>query len=134
MLRRSRILKFQKNNLLIGTLLCLSLISACGGFQSNKSICDSQILSSKEWKSRLDAPENYNSEEINGIIDIDPTMEVYVGTFENAELVWYVNERKQSLACIVFEGSDRPNAILKLSEDKSITKPIELRVLGIPFK
>lgn len=61
---------------------------------------------------------------------VDPAFGIDEGTFATADVVWYKRESGESVACVVFERSDRVNAYFVLSEDPSVSRPIDLRILG----
>ena len=87
-----------------------------------------------DW-GRLDqAPPNFVHSEIRKLFhDLEFS---YFGTpemFEAASIHWYQNGARESLACVVFDGSNHVGAMFVLAADSEQTAPIESRLIGIPF-
>ena len=100
-------------------------------------ICHCQVNPDKKMSelSRLSqSPENFIHSEIRELVR-NPESD-YFGTpegFDAATIHWYQNDMGESLACVVFDGSNHVGAMFTLAADKEQTKPIDFRLMGIPF-
>lgn len=52
------------------------------------------------------------------------------GTDDTPTLIWYKASAQTSFGCVVFGGSQRPNAFIELSADVSVLEPIGFRIIG----
>ncbi len=116
-------------------VLCVALIG-CDIPRPSDVVCDCQIQPESElseWDPIDQAPTNFIHSEIR--LEFDPE-DKYMGTpedFDAASIHWYRNDAGESLACVVYDGSNHVRAMFVFSADTTQTEPIDSRLMGIPL-
>ena len=109
-------------------------LAGCDIPRPSKVVCDCHIKlleESSDWAPLDQAPANFVHSEIRQLYN-DPESD-YIGTpelFDAASIHWYQNEAEESLACIVFDGSNDIRATFILSADIEQTSPIDALLTG----
>ena len=122
--------------LLLSLILTVGL-AGCDIPRPSDVICDCQMKPDSEqsdWGRLEQAPPNFVHSEIRQLFH-DPESN-YLGTpevFDAASIHWYQNGAGESLACVVFDGSNHVRAMFVLAADSEQTAPIDHRLMGIPF-
>jgi hypothetical protein len=122
--------------LLLSLILTLVLIG-CGIPRPSDVICDCQVKPDSglsEWSRLEQAPPNFVHSEVRQLFH-DPESN-YLGTpdvIDAASIHWYQNGAGESLACVVFDGSNHVRAMFILAADLEQATPIDSRLMGKPF-
>lgn len=109
------------------------LVASCDLSTPAESVCN-------EWLRERDVsheqmpdgrlPTNFDSSRIAEFFDYEEFGESQNEAYQNSTIVWFSVADGTSMGCIVFEGSDQPNAFVRLSADQSEVEPIDFRIIG----
>ena len=117
-------------------LFAASVLASCDLPRTSQQICDCRFLRGEvagEYTRLEQAPSHFNEVEFwseNFGPTPYPHHLEYATAFRNGTTHWYRNDAGESFACRVAEGSDRLDAYIVLSADKSQSEPLDSRVIG----
>ena len=87
-----------------------------------------------EWSRLEEAPPNFLYSEVRQLFhDPESNHSGSPEAFDASSVHWYQNAAGESLACVVFDGSNHVGAAFVFAADPKQTDPVDHRLMGVPF-
>ncbi len=112
------------------------VLTGCDVARSSEVVCDCAVRPNDKaspWSPADHAPSNYVRSEVRIFFEPDDGDMHSQADFDAANIHWYRDDAGESLACIVYEGTNHVSVMFRLSADSQETSPIDIRTMGVPF-